>query len=215
MFSGIVETTGVIIKLGHTEGGLSLSIDVSKLGGELSEGESLSVNGVCLSAVRPSSERCDFDVITETVRCTNFADLQVGQLMNLERSISPVSRFDGHFVQGHVDAVATVDGVVASSQEWVVWLTHDAGITPLVIPKGSIAINGVSLTIAEVDGQRFSVALIPTTLERTNLSQLKAGHRVNIETDILSRTIYHQLKTCFADTGPDRFLNQLQRHGYA
>ena len=214
MFTGIAETTGKVLELSRTAGGLCVGIDVSRLRAELHDGDSVAVDGVCLSAVRPSSEKCYFDVIQETLRRTNFGNLRVGQLLNLERSMGPTSCFDGHFVQGHIDALATVDRVTAGPEEWVVWFAHEASITPLVVPKGSIAINGVSMTIAEVTSNQFSVALIPTTLERTNLGKLKAGDHVNIETDILARTILHQLKTGFSDRGPEGLFDQMQRQGY-
>lgn len=216
MFTGIIENIGEVIELRQTAGGLSLAVDVSRLGGTLTTGASLAVNGVCLSAVRPTSGMCYFDVIAETVRRTNFADLQVGRVVNLERSMLPDSRFDGHFVQGHVDAVATVDHVLATPQEQVLWFSHDGGIAPLVVPKGSIAVNGVSMTIAEVreDGA-FSLAVIPTTLERTNLGRLQAGDRVNVETDILARTILHQMRTFLPKKDAGDLLSTMQRQGFA
>ena len=215
MFTGIVETCGVVTELDHCASGLSLSVDTSSLGSALGDGASLCVNGVCLTAVRPSENLCFFDVIAETVRCTNFSDLRIGQRLNLEQSMCPDSRFDGHFVQGHVDAVAAVDRVVDSALEQVLWLEHEDSIRPLIVPKGAVAINGVSLTVAAVDGPRFSVALIPTTLERTNLSQLRPGDRVNVETDILARTIYHQLKAWSDGGAADQLLSKLRQEGYA
>ncbi len=215
MFTGIIESIGEVIELRQTEGGLSLAVDVSRLGGTLTTGASLAVNGVCLSAVRPTSGMCYFDVITETVRRTNFANLQVGQVVNLERSMLPESRFDGHFVQGHVDAAATVDRVLATPQEHVLWFSHDGDMAPLVVPKGSIAVNGVSMTIAEVRDGAFSLAVIPTTLERTNLGRLQAGDRVNVETDILARTILHQMQTFLPTENAGGLLSTMQRQGFA
>ena len=215
MFTGIIENIGEVIELRQAEGGLSLAVDVSRLGGTLKGGASLSVNGVCLSAVRPTSSRCSFDVIAENVRRTNFVDLQVGQVVNLERSMLPDSRFDGHFVQGHVDAVATVDRVVTTPQEHVLWFSHDGEIAPLVVPKGSIAVNGVSMTIAEVRDGAFSLAVIPTTLERTNLGRLQAGDRVNVETDILARTILHQMRPFLLAKDASDLLSTMQRQGFA
>lgn len=215
MFTGIVETYGVVTDLDDRTSGLSLCVDTSGLGSALDEGASLCVDGVCLTAVRPSENQCFFDVIAETVRCTNFSDLRTGHRLNLERSMRPDSRFDGHFVQGHIDAVALVDRVVDSALEQVLWLEHEDSIRPLIVPKGAVAINGVSLTVAAVDGPRFSVALIPTTLERTNLSQLRPGDRVNIETDILARTIFHQLKAWSEGGAADQLLSKLRQEGYA
>lgn len=215
MFTGIVETTGQVLDLRETPGGRRVNLDVSGLSGELSQGESVAVNGVCLTVVESARQRCSFDVIKETLDRSNFADLRVGGKVNLERSMSATSRFDGHFVQGHVDAVATVDRIISTSAEWVVWLRHDAEITPLIIPKGSVSVDGVSLTVADTKPETFSVALIPTTLELTNMSDLRAGDRVNIETDILARTLHHQMQLWFDDSNPGELLGKLKERGFA
>lgn len=200
MFTGIIETTGRITDLQNTAGGLLLCVDVSGLAAAPSAGASVAVNGVCLTALEPALKQCAFDVVRETLRRTNLGALTIGQRVNLECSLQLASRLDGHFLQGHVDATVQVDRVLSSPAESVVWFSHDQELTPLLVPKGAIAINGVSLTIADVDRRQFSVALIPTTLQRTNLAELQVGHRVNVETDIMARTILHQLKTLLAET---------------
>lgn len=193
MFTGIIETTGDVWDIREISAGRRIVLDVSRLSELPDAGASLCVDGVCLTVVNPTTGRCEFDVIRETLRRTTLGELQVGRPVNLERSVQAGGRFDGHFVQGHIDAVTTVDSVITGSNEQIIWLNHSDQIGPCIVPKGSVAVNGVSLTIASVEPARFSVALIPTTLDRTNLGSLTAGRRVNIETDILARTVFHQL----------------------
>lgn len=194
MFTGIVENMGTIVEAAAAACGRRLTVDVSGLRRPLAAGDSVSVDGVCLTAVDPDPQRCRFDVIHETLRRTTLGRLQPGQTVNLERSMSASGTFDGHIVQGHVDATAVVDAVDHSGGERLLWVAHAPELTPLIVPKGSIAINGCSLTIALCDGRRFAVALIPTTLQLTNLGTLQPRDLVNIETDILARTIHHQLE---------------------
>jgi riboflavin synthase len=134
-----------------------------------------------------------FDVITETLQRTTLGRKHVGDRVNLERSLKVGDRLDGHFVQGHIDGTAAVIEVRRSDREYVIGLRPDEHLTPYMVPKGSVAIDGVSLTIAEVHHGDFTVALIPTTIERTTLSTLAVGDLVNIESDIIARTIVHQL----------------------
>lgn len=138
--------------------------------------------------------RLSFDVIKETLDRTNLGRKGVGDRVNLERSLRVGDRLDGHWVQGHVDGTAEVVEVRRDEREHVVFLRPEPSLSPYVIPKGSIAIDGVSMTIAELRGDAFSIALIPTTLERTTLGSLTVGDLVNIESDILARTIVHRLE---------------------
>ena len=193
MFTGIVETTGTISATRATAGGRRLRADVGSMAGELSLGASVCVSGVCLTVAAVSGRFLEFDVIKETLDRSTLGLKRVGDRVNLERSLRADGRLDGHFVQGHVDGSAVVDRVIASPREHVVWLRPGMGITPYLIPKGSIAVDGVSLTIADVSDDAFSVALIPTTLERTTFGSLVAGDRVNLESDIIARTVVHHL----------------------
>ena len=162
----------------------------------LAPGESISVSGVCLTLAAPVDERggaaMTFDVVPETLSKTTLGRLGVGSRVNLERSLAAGDLLGGHFVQGHVDGVGTVEHVDA---EWRVRVRPPAELMAFMTPKGSVCVEGVSLTIASVDRDAFEVALIPTTLAKTTLGALKAGAEVNIETDILARTVVHYLKT--------------------
>jgi riboflavin synthase len=194
MFSGIVEGTAEVQSLNPQPGGVKLVIALGAMGEGLSSGQSVAVNGVCLTAVAPVGSGWSFDVITETLRKTNLGQLKVGSYVNIERSMRLGDGLEGHFVQGHVQAVGVLSKRLATDKDFQLTFTPPAAIMPYCAPLGCIAINGVSLTIAAVTPETFSVALIPTTLERTNLGQLKEGDTVNIETDILARQIVHYLQ---------------------
>lgn len=193
MFTGIIETIGHITSARAVPGGRRLGVRVPADWTDVDLGASIAVGGICLTVAARNLPTIEFDVITETLQRTALGDLTVGDRVNLERSLRVGDRLDGHFVQGHVEGTAVVTRIISSPREWVVWLSADESLRPCIIPKGGIAIDGVSLTIAAVCGDEFSVALIPTTLQRTTLERLKIGDRVNIETDIITRTVIHRL----------------------
>ena len=210
MFTGIIERVGVIAHTRQTAGGRRLCIRVGPSAAECALGDSICVNGVCLTVASRSADLLEFDVIRETLDKTTLGRLRAGRRVNIERSLRLGDRLDGHFVQGHVDGAASVDRVLASPHEHVVWLRPQPHLTPYIVAKGSIAIDGVSLTIAETTGGTFSVALIPSTLERTTLGELHPGDRVNLETDIITRTIVHRLDQL---AGPSELRAQARGHG--
>lgn len=186
MFTGIIEQKGKIS--GHSDGGSSLTIAADILA-DSSVGASVAVNGACLTVVEQTADGTRFDVIPETLSRTNLGSLHIGDEVNLERAMPANGRFEGHIVQGHIDGT----GVVAA-------LTSDSGVVELeisapphlidqVVEKGSITIDGVSLTVASVSATRFVVALIPHTLEVTTLGSLTQGDLVNLETDILAKYV--------------------------
>jgi len=161
---------------------------------DLPHGASVAVNGVCLTIAEHRDKAAGFDVIPETLRRTNLGRLAPGGRVNLERSLRVGDRSDGHFVQGHVDGTGRVVAIDRAAGEWLLWTATPDNLRPYIVEKGSITIDGVSLTIAAVKPDRFAVALIPTTLERTTLGALAVGGRVNLETDILARTVAHWLR---------------------
>ena len=193
MFTGIVEHTGTITDTRSVSGGRRLRIDVGSMATDCAQGASVCVSGVCLTVVGTAGQVLDFDVIAETIKKSTLGSKGVGGQVNLERSLRVGDRLDGHFVQGHVDGRAIVDRVQASARECVIWLRPEQTLVPYIVPKGSVAVDGVSLTIAAMKDGSFSVALTPTTLERTTLSSLATRDSVNIETDIITRTIIHHL----------------------
>ena len=201
MFTGIVELTGTIRDTRVVAGGRRLHVDVGPVARECKNGDSVCVQGICLTVTSVMGDSLAFDVITETLQRTTLGRMHVGDRVNLERSLKVGDRLDGHFVQGHIDGTAAVMEVRHSDREYVIGLRPDEHLTPFMIPKGSVAIDGVSLTIAELRDGDFTVALIPTTLERTTLSGLAVGDLVNIESDIIIRTIVHQLAQVTEDSG--------------
>lgn len=169
-------------------------VELKELGKDLQPGQSVAVDGVCLTAVEPSGGQSAFDVITETLKKTTLGRLKVGSKVNIERSLHAADRLEGHLVQGHVQGIAKVVEVVATDKEYTLSLMPPKELMPYCAPLGCVAINGVSLTIAQVQTDRFLVALIPTTLQLTNLGDLQVGDEVNIETDIVARQIVHWLE---------------------
>lgn len=213
MFTGIIERTGTIAAATPVSGGRRLRVDVGPIARETSLGASIAVSGVCLTVAHIEGESVDFDVITETLDRTALGAKRPGDLVNLERSLRAGDRLDGHFVQGHVDGTADVRRVIASSKEHVVWLVPQEHLLPYMIPKGAVAVDGVSLTIAAVERSQFSVALIPTTLDLTTIARLAQGDRVNVESDILARTIVHRLGAMKTSGGMT--MESLHRAGFA
>lgn len=213
MFTGIVERIGIITQARTVAGGSRLSIDAGPLAKDCVDGASVCVSGVCLTVAKIGGPFLSFDVITETLSKSTLGSKRVGDDVNLELSLRVDGRLDGHFVQGHVDGRAVVDRVVASSTQHVIWFRPDRALLPYIIPKGSVALDGVSLTIAEVGSGLFSVALIPTTLDRTTLAKLSSGDQVNVESDIVARTIVHQLASMSGPSGLS--LEALREGGFA
>lgn len=212
MFTGIVELTGTVRDSRVVAGGRRLRIELGPIASECKNGDSVCVQGVCLTVAAVTENSLEFDVITETLQRTTLGRKHVGDRVNLERSLKVGDRLDGHFVQGHVDGTAAVTAVRRSDREYVIGLRPEERLAPYMVPKGSVAIDGVSLTIAEVHHGDFTVALIPTTLERTTLTTLRVGDLVNIESDIIARTIVHQLKQ-MTEAG-SLTLDALQKAGF-
>ncbi len=213
VFTGIVEKIGTITTVRSVPGGRHLALRAGAMAEQCALGASVCVSGVCLTVTTTAGDTIEFDVITETLRRSTLGSLSVGSYVNLERSLRVGDRLDGHFVQGHVDGTACVDRVVASPREHLVWLRADETLMLYVIPKGSVTLDGVSLTIADVDVGRFCVALIPTTLEQTTLGTLSAGDLVNVESDIIARTVVHRLAGMGSADGLT--LDHLRRAGLA
>lgn len=199
MFTGIVETTATVRSFQTSNSGARLVVDGANLSHRPATGDSIAVNGVCLTHA-PDADRgtgqLAFDVVRETLDRSNLGGLRPGQTVNLEASVRPETPLAGHFVQGHVDAMGRIAEVKNTPEEWRTTIAVDPDLLPCIVPKGSIAIDGVSLTIAgvDLDAARFDVALIPTTLRLTNLGDRRPGDRVNLETDIIARTVVHYLK---------------------
>jgi len=192
MFTGIIEKTVRVI--GVAEGPRFRRLTLPDSWGDVRDGESIAVNGVCLTVADRSPGELGFDVIAETLARTNLGLLEQGDAVHVERSLRVGDRIDGHFVQGHVDGPARLVRQVADDKECRLVLETPAELARYIIPKGSVALDGVSLTIASVVGTVFEVALIPTTLRLTELGRRPAGWPYNLEADILSKTVVAHLE---------------------
>ncbi len=193
MFTGIVETTGEVVQLGHLDSGgarLTLAIPFAR---ELALGESVSVNGCCLTVTTIDEQTVGFDLLQQTLDVTNLGDLTKGSLVNLERALRPDSRLSGHLMQGHVDQTSPVQEITPRGKDTMITITLPKEAQALVISKGSIAVDGISLTIAELSPESFTIWIIPHTLAVTNLKAKQVGDRVNLEFDLLGKYVQRQL----------------------
>jgi riboflavin synthase len=188
MFTGLVAGKGTVRGLERDGEGVRLRVE-TPLGGELGAGDSVAVNGVCLTAVEPDAQGFAADVMAETLRRSSLGPLGEGDEVNLELPLRAGDRLGGHVVQGHVDGVGTVAEVREEGFSRVVRIEADSELLRYVVDKGSIAVDGVSLTVAAVDGEAFEVALIPETLERTTLGSAAPGRAVNLEVDVLAKYV--------------------------
>ncbi|MBN1491677.1 MAG: riboflavin synthase [Phycisphaerae bacterium] len=215
MFTGIIETTGTVDSLRSTAAGARLVIDAPHLAGTPALGASLCINGVCQSVAAEAIPRLEFDVVPETLRRTTIGRLRRGDVVNLEQALRPSDRLDGHIVQGHVDGIARIVRIDTGAEHLVTLELQEPALAQYLIPKGSIAVDGISLTLASISDRQFSVALIPTTLERTTLGQRRPGDAVNIETDILARTVVSLLQRLDPQRPRPITPEFLQKHGFA
>lgn len=212
MFTGIIRHIGKVLASQATASGRRLTIDLGPLAAGLAVGESVAVSGACLTACGVEDARAQFDVIRETLGRTTLGGLGVGARVNLERSLQLGQGLDGHLVQGHVDGLATLRRV-RTGAEYVMQFAAAADLTDLMIAKGSVAVDGVSLTLVDVAADTFSVSLIPTTLGETTLGQLRPGDGVNIETDVIGKYVRKYLKG-ISNSGPNVTMDKLRENGF-
>jgi riboflavin synthase len=191
MFNGIVQQKVRLIGRADTPKfcRLTIAADFS----DVRDGESIALNGCCLTVAERGQGEIGFDVITETLAKTNLGLLSIGEAINLERSLRAGDRIDGHFVQGHIDGRCPLIENISTATEWRLKLHCPPELSRYIIPKGSVALDGVSLTVAAVRGEHFEVALIPTTVRMTTLADRPVGWPFNLECDILSKTVVRYL----------------------
>jgi riboflavin synthase len=186
VFTGIVTAVGRVISVARRRGGARLVVRPPASWGRLARGESVAVSGVCLTALEPGRDLAA-DLSAETLERSTLGGLRAGGLVNLERALRWGARLSGHFVLGHVDGVSTLEGVTRAGNSWRYRFTMPAGMSRLVVEKGSVALDGVSLTVAQRDRRGFEIAVIPETRRRTTLGAARAGTRVNFEADVFAR----------------------------
>ena len=195
MFTGIVEGIGTVNKISKitkNRSAIEMTIDLGKQGKGLKIGQSVALNGVCLTATKISKSKCIFEMIEETTKKTDLGNLKVGGVVNIERSLKAGDRLEGHFVLGHVDGVAIIKKILKKPKEVQVYFEVPKNLAKYVVRKGSIAIDGISLTVVDIKKTLAYVSLIPHTIEITNFHTKKVGDKVNIETDILGKYILKQ-----------------------
>ena len=189
MFTGIIEELGTVKALRREAGAARLILSAEKVLDGTALGDSICVNGVCLTVVEMNRTEFTADVAVETLRVTNLGDLQAGKKVNLERALQLSARIGGHLVTGHVDAVGRVREKREEGNGWRIFIDAPASVLRYVIKKGSIAIDGISLTVAEVDNAGFAIAMIPHTAKLTTLGFKTAGDSVNLESDIIGKYV--------------------------
>lgn len=200
MFTGIIEELGSVSALDHSTNGARIVVSASIVTSDISSGDSIAVNGVCLTAVDVSREKFVADVSPETLERTTLGDLAVGSRVNLERAMLPTTRFGGHIVQGHVDGRGTFVSAVQEGDFWTVRIGFPPEVARYFVHKGSVAVEGISLTIAALADDHFDIAVIPKTWEVTNLSTLKPGEAVNLEVDLIGKYVERMLVPAQART---------------
>ncbi|MEZ5990075.1 MAG: riboflavin synthase [Planctomycetota bacterium] len=194
MFTGLIEGMGEVRSLRRVGEGLDLCVDLSALDGGVTVGESIALSGCCTTVTRLDGRTAWFHLTRESLARTWLGSLRVGDRLNLERCLTPTTRMGGHIVQGHVDGLAEVASSERRSDGTDLVLTLPAGLARYCVEKGSIALDGVSLTIARLDGQRVTIALIPHTMEVTTLGDHRPGRRLNCEVDVLAKYVERLLE---------------------
>lgn len=195
MFTGIVEGMAKVKAISKSSKGAEtiIRVKLGRLAEGLKVGNSVCINGACLTVTELSKSEAEFQVVAETIRRTNLGQIKVGDKVNIERSLRVGDRLEGHFVLGHVDGTGIIDDIIKLASETKFWIKLDKNLEKSIVSKGSITVDGVSLTLVDVEEDRVSVSLIPYTLRETTLGIRSQGDKVNIETDILGKYVANNL----------------------
>jgi riboflavin synthase len=218
MFTGIIKDMGIITSLADKGQDREFTVKTEVLAGSINMGDSISINGVCLTVKSFDRESFSFDVSSNTLKYSNLGDLKTGDQVNLEDSLSPNGKLGGHFVSGHVDAVAVITGIDGTGRSYELTFDLHEDIAPYITARGSVAIDGISLTVTEVSDNNFKTVIIPHTYENTTLGSKGIGDSVNIEIDMLARYIVNYLSHQKQGEDPgekDRILKEkLEKNGF-
>jgi riboflavin synthase len=201
MFTGLIEALGEVAEIKPTPAGFRLRL-TTPIASEIAPGDSVSVNGVCLTAVSCDADGIHADISPETARVSSLGNLHRGAIVNLERPLRADARLGGHFVQGHVDATGTIDDIRPDGDSFWLTIRYPALVAPYLVRKGSIAVNGISLTVAGLDDRCFDVQIIPYTWEHTNLHSARPDDVVNLECDILGKYVVRVAELAGITTKP-------------
>jgi riboflavin synthase len=202
MFTGLVETICTVKSIRPSANSTVLAIDLGEPAGESNVGDSIAINGVCLTIAGIEGGLVSFDLSAETLAKSALGKLRPSSEVNVERAMKATDRFGGHFVQGHVDGTATIEAIDRRGEFADMKFTADAELLEAMVAKGSVAVDGISLTIANIDRNSFSAAIIPETLKKTTLGKARPGDCVNIETDIIVKAIKTQLEKILPKSQP-------------
>ena len=211
MFTGLVETVGKVWRIKRRASSALIAVKAPEFLSQVQPGDSVAVNGVCLTATVVEATIA-FDVVTETLARTTLTTLRAGDLVNLEGALKLGDRLGGHLVQGHVDGIGTVRRTERQPGQMLLSVAAPAELISEIVPRGSITVDGVSLTVVSVAAEVFTVALVPYTMERTNLSALSIGRSVNIETDIIGKYVRRFIEGSRSGSVSESFLRE---HGFA
>ncbi len=195
MFTGIIEVVGKVIKINKStknRSAFQMTVDLGKHAKGLKIGQSVALNGVCLSVTKIAKSKCNFEMIDETIKKTDLGNLIPGAEVNIERSLKAGDGMEGHFVLGHIDGVGIIKKIEKKPKEVKIWFEVPKNLSKFIVKKGSIAIDGISLTVVDIKKNKASVCLIPHTMKVTNFHSKKIGDKLNIETDILGKYILKQ-----------------------
>jgi riboflavin synthase len=215
MFSGIVQSVGTIGEFIQQNEGAVLVVNTVKEFSGFEDGESIAVNGVCLTVVDSTQTTFKLDLSTETLNRTNFKNVVKGDKVNLERSLTPSTKISGHFVSGHIDRVGEIVGIEEKPGEVLFRFSHPKELGSFIMEKGSIALDGISLTVFDCKDSKFTVSIIPFTLEHTNLSARKIGDFINIECDMIGKYVFKACETLLQPGEKKHSLDFLHQQGFS
>ncbi|WP_304635969.1 MULTISPECIES: riboflavin synthase [Pseudoalteromonas] len=215
MFTGIIEATGKIVELTQKQGDLAIRIQSANLDmKDVKLGDSIATNGVCLTVVARHSDGFSADLSNETISLTGFAHYKKGQTVNLEKAMQPISRLGGHLVSGHVDGIATVESISPNARATEYWLSTDSDLMKYIPYKGSVCIDGISLTVNEVEQNRFKLTIVPHTAEQTTIAEFQVGTQVNLEVDQIARYLERLIKGAEQPSRSDISMSLLAQAGF-
>jgi riboflavin synthase len=193
MFTGLIEALGKVQAVRTMAAGMVLCVDIGAIAQTARIGDSINLNGACLTVSRLSGTTADFDVSPETLARSTLGKLSAGAVVNIEQAMRADGRFGGHIIQGHIDGTGTIKNIRKTGDFYDVTFGASKELLDEIVVKGSVAVDGISLTVAAMDSQSFTIAVIPVTWQNTNLGTLKIGNKVNIETDVIVKTVKKQL----------------------
>jgi len=215
MFTGLIETIGQVVRAERRADVLRLAVDMGPAAEGIRPGDSINLSGACQTIAAIHGRVAEFDAVAETLARTTLGDWQPGRRVNIERSLRPGDRLGGHFVSGHVDATGSCVENCKRDGGWRLRVEAPSELFAEIAPKGSVAVDGVSLTVVEAAAPVFSVAIIPTTLRQTTLGDLKSGDRVNLETDLLAKYVRRAIAAATGQPADDRrLLETLRQAGF-